>query len=121
MALDGVSWVQGGLVETALATLGLAVRWNPRRPLLPPSGHAPPGSWSIVLRFCDLRSQAWRSKNSGDSKTLLRPMASLLNELRNPGRMLPTRPQYHQFPRFCNSSCLTDGFQLILSPSQSSR
>jgi hypothetical protein len=40
MALDGVSWVQGGLVETALAARGLAVRQNRRRPLLPPSGHA---------------------------------------------------------------------------------
>jgi hypothetical protein len=39
MALDGVSWVRGGLVETALAARGLAVRQNRRRPLLPPSGH----------------------------------------------------------------------------------
>src|ERR1700720_823427 len=46
MALDGVSWVRGGLVETALAARGLAVRQNRRRPLLPPSGHAPP--WELV-------------------------------------------------------------------------
>ena len=46
MALDGVSWVRGGLVETALAARGLAVRQNWRRPLLPPSGHAPP--WELV-------------------------------------------------------------------------
>jgi hypothetical protein len=34
------------LVETALAARGLAVRQNRRRPLLPPSGHAPP--WELV-------------------------------------------------------------------------
>jgi hypothetical protein len=33
MALDGVSWVRGGLVETALAARGLAVPQNRRRPL----------------------------------------------------------------------------------------
>src|ERR1700730_3200169 len=46
MALDGVRWVRGGLVETALAARGLAWRQNRRRPLLPPSGHAPP--WELV-------------------------------------------------------------------------
>jgi hypothetical protein len=38
MALDGVSWVRGGLVETALAGYGLAVRHNRRRPSLPSFG-----------------------------------------------------------------------------------
>ena len=49
MALDGVSWVRGGLVETALAARGLAVRQNWRRPLLPPSGHAPPWERPEIL------------------------------------------------------------------------
>ena len=50
MALDGVSWVRGGLVETALAARGLAVRQNRRRPLLPPGS----SSQSRLRWFCRL-------------------------------------------------------------------
>ena len=41
-ALDGVSWVQSGLVEIAVGRLGRVLQ-NPRRHLLPPSGVAPLG------------------------------------------------------------------------------
>src|ERR1700680_4263972 len=70
MALDGVSWVRGGLVETALAARGLAVRQNRRRPLLPPSGHAPP--WELVSAS-DLW---WRRVYAGSNST---PGFSMVN------------------------------------------
>jgi hypothetical protein len=40
LALDGVSWAQGGEVENAVGQVG-RVRQNRRRRLLPPSGVAP--------------------------------------------------------------------------------
>ena len=43
LALDGVSWVQGGEVENAVGWVS-RVRQNRRRRLLPPSGVAPCGS-----------------------------------------------------------------------------
>ena len=55
-ALDGVSWVQSGLVEIAVGRLGRVLQ-NPRRHLLPPSGVAPLGS-SVrpPVRLCGLNS-----------------------------------------------------------------
>jgi hypothetical protein len=46
MALHGVSWVRGGLVETALAAGGLAVRQNRRHPSLPSLGSF--STWELV-------------------------------------------------------------------------
>jgi hypothetical protein len=55
MARDGVSWVRGGLVETALAAYDLAVRRYPRHPSLPSLGSC--STWELVS-VSDLR-QRW--------------------------------------------------------------
>ena len=57
-ALDGVSWVQSGLVEIAVGRLGRVLQ-NPRRHLLPPSGVAPLGS-SVrpPVRLCGVELSA---------------------------------------------------------------
>src|SRR5438874_3434554 len=68
MALDGVSWVRGGLVETALAARGLAVRQNRRRPLLPSLGSCSP--WELVSAS-DLVAAGLRRLNATDGTVSL--------------------------------------------------
>jgi hypothetical protein len=65
LALDGVSWAQGGEVENAVGWVG-RVRQNRRRRLLPPSGVAPCGSSmrspiSVALVYAATNSVPFRS------------------------------------------------------------
>jgi hypothetical protein len=69
---DCVLCVLDGLVETALAAGGLAVRQNRRRPLLPPSGYAPP--WELVSAS-DLW---WRRVYAGSNSTPCFSMANMM-------------------------------------------
>ena len=81
MALDGVSWVRGGLVETALAARGLAVRQNRRCPLLPPVDQVTPTLKCMQKRV--RRGRRWKLILLAKLETLSSKKASHLPQSYN--------------------------------------
>jgi hypothetical protein len=99
MALDGVSWVQGGSVEIAVGQTGRMLQ-NRRRRLLPPSGIAPLGSSVrpplrlILLGYAGLNSVPCRSI---ECMMIARRRASAMRALRIVDRLAIANAQSLSF------------------------